>query len=294
MEWEKFSLENKELFNKYLNNYMGISDFTFTNFFIWSVNREISFYEEDESLGILIKYKNDDPFIFMPIGKNWKNLIFKIKDYFIKQNIKFQLKSVTEEMLELLKKEIGEKNLNIIEERDRFDYIYSVQELIELSGKKFHKKKNLINNFIKNNKFEYIKLDKNNINEILKLQNEWCDKNSCSKDVWLDGEDMGIKNIVKNFEKLSVVAAAIYVDNRVVAFSIGEQVSSDCVVIHIEKGDSNYQGSYQIMNQMFLKNEFSHLTYVNREEDLGIEGLRQAKLSYNPLKLIKKYRVEFK
>ena len=152
MEWEKFSLENKELFNKYLNNYMGISDFTFTNFFIWSGNREISFYEEDESLGILIKYKNDDPFIFMPIGKNWKNLIFKIKDYFIKQNIKFQIKSVTEEMLELLKKEIGEKNLNIIEERDRFDYIYSVQELIELSGKKFHKKKNLINNFIKNMK----------------------------------------------------------------------------------------------------------------------------------------------
>lgn len=111
MEWEKFSLENKELFNKYLNNYMGISDFTFTNFFIWSGNREISFYEEDESLGILIKYKNDDPFIFMPIGKNWKNLIFKIKDYFIKQNIKFQIKSVTEEMLELFKKRDRRKKL---------------------------------------------------------------------------------------------------------------------------------------------------------------------------------------
>ncbi len=113
-------------------------------------------------------------------------------------------------------------------------------------------------------------------------------------DLWLSSEDRGIVEIMKNFQNLDVTAAGIKIDGKLAAFTIGERVSEETAVIHIEKADSSFTGIYQAINYLFLKNEFSDLKYVNREEDLGIEGLRQAKLSYNPVMFGKKYRAELK
>ena len=293
MEWEKFTLESRELFDRYYKNYQGISDMTFTNLYIWSFGREIVYCEEDGFLFVKVKYSEGEPFFFLPVGEGeFKGAVEKL----IKEesgNMKIVFKSATEEKAETLKNLFPDK-FEYIEERDRFDYLYSVKELIELSGKKFHKKKNQVNNFMKNYEWEYVRYSGKDIIELLKLQQLWCDINRCSEDLWLSNEEAGIIKAVENFENLNFKAGALKVDGEIVAFSFGEQVSPDTVVIHIEKGDSRFDGVYQMMNNIFLKEEFSDMIYVNREEDLGIEGLRQAKMSYNPLKLIKKIRVEMK
>ncbi len=293
MLWKKLTIESRDIFNKYYSSYQGISDMTFTNLYIWSFEREIEYCEEDEFLFVKVKYKDSDPFLFLPIGEgNLKKAVEKIIDKESK-NMDILFKSVTEESAEKLKELFPDK-FEYIEERDRFDYLYSVKELIELSGKRFHKKKNQVNNFMKKYNWEYVGYSGKEIEELLKLQYRWCEVNRCSEDIWLSNEEAGIIKSIENFEKLNFKAGAIKVEEEIVAFSFGEQVSSDTVVIHIEKGDSRFEGVYQMMNNLFLKEEFSDMVYVNREEDLGIEGLRQAKMSYNPIKLIKKIRVEMK
>ena len=293
MLWKKLTIESRDIFNKYYSSYQGISDMTFTNLYIWSFGREIEYCEEDEFLFVKVKYKDSDPFLFLPIGEgNLKKAVEKIIDKESK-NMDILFKSVTEESAEKLKELFPDK-FEYIEERDRFDYLYSVKELIELSGKRFHKKKNQVNNFMKKYNWEYVGYSGKEIEELLKLQYRWCEVNRCSEDIWLSNEEAGIIKSIENFEKLNFKAGAIKVEEEIVAFSFGEQVSSDTVVIHIEKGDSRFEGVYQMMNNLFLKEAFSDMIYVNREEDLGIEGLRQAKMSYNPIKLIKKIRVEMK
>lgn len=293
MRWQKLTLESKEVFDKYYTVYQGISDMTFTNLYIWSFGREITYCEEDGFLFVKVKYKDSDPVLFLPVGEgSLKKAVEKIIDRESK-NMGIVFKSVTEESAEKLKELFPDK-FEYIEERDRFDYLYFVKELIELSGKRFHKKKNQVNNFIKKYNWEYVRYSGKEIEELLKLQYRWCEVNRCSEDIWLSNEEAGIIKSIKNFEKLNFKAGAIKIDKEIAAFSFGERVSSDTVVIHIEKGDSRFEGVYQMMNNLFLKEEFSDMIYVNREEDLGIDGLRQAKMSYNPIKLIKKIRVEMK
>lgn len=293
MKWQNLSIESRTVFDKYYKNYQGLSDLTFTNLYIWSFGREISYCEEDEVLFVKVKYKDEEPFFFLPVGnKDLKNVVEKLINE-EKESTKIVFRSVTEEQSEKLKELFPEK-FDYYEERDRFDYLYSVKELIELSGKKYHKKKNQVNNFIKKYSWEYVKYSGKEIEELLKLQQLWCDINRCSEDLWLSNEEAGIIKSIENFEKLNFTAGAIKVDGELAAFSFGEKVSENTVVIHIEKSDSRFDGVYQMMNNVFLKEEFSDMEFVNREEDLGIEGLRQAKMSYNPIKLIKKIRVEMK
>ncbi|RDC49395.1 DUF2156 domain-containing protein, partial [Acinetobacter sp. RIT592] len=101
------------------------------------------------------------------------------------------------------------------------------------------------------------------------------------------------KRIFKNYEKLkdTLKISGIYIDSKLEAFSIGEMLNDNMAVIHVEKANADIRGLYPYINQQFLLNEFSDVEFVNREEDLGIEGLRKAKLSYHPVKFAEKYTV---
>ena len=86
----------------------------------------------------------------------------------------------------------------------------------------------------------------------------------------------------------------IKIDNKIAAFTLGEQINSNSVVIHIEKANTFYEGIYQAINQQFLCNEWNEMEFVNREEDLGIEGLRRAKMTYNPIRFVEKFEAVLK
>ena len=178
------------------------------------------------------------------------------------------------------------------EARDHFDYVYSVPELVELKGNKFHKKKNLLHQFEKGNIFEFTPMQADCVEEVLDMQAEWHGWQEHASEA-LEAENQAISRVLKAFDRLrSLMGGTIRVGGKVVAYTVGECLNKDTLVIHFEKGDTRYKGIYQAINKHFLAAQENRFAYVNREQDLGDEGLRKAKLSYNPVLLLKKYDVE--
>ena len=133
-------------------------------------------------------------------------------------------------------------------------------------------------------------MDSGNALEVLEAYKAWFENSdkSARENSGLRNEMLGIEASLRNFSALDMKGAIIRIDGKIAAFSLAEQINKDSVVIHIEKGNTFYEGIFQAINQQFLKNEFAHLRFVNREEDLGIEGLRKAKMSYKPCRFIEK------
>ncbi|MBI5664084.1 MAG: DUF2156 domain-containing protein [Nitrospirae bacterium] len=177
------------------------------------------------------------------------------------------------------------------EERDHFDYVYEVNDLINLKGRRFHDKKNKVNKFRNAYKYEYVSLTPALIGECLEFEKYWCQERDCEKYYGLHKERCAILEMLNNFEALNMKGGIIRIENKIVALSLGEKLLPDTLVVHIEKANTSIPGLYQVINQEFLMHEAADCRFVNREQDLGIEGLRSSKMSYNPVKFVKKYRV---
>lgn len=176
-----------------------------------------------------------------------------------------------------------------------FDYVYLAEKLRELSGNDLHKKKNLVNKFDKTYDHTYIEPDDQWKQRVLNMQKKWCAWRECSGDQLLERENAAIRTVLDAWDQLeTALGAAFLVDGEIVAYTIGEALTDEMVIIRFEKGDVEYKGVYQAINRKFLQNTATSFTLVNREEDLGDEGLRKAKLSYHPEFMIKKYNVTLK
>ena len=218
---------------------------------------------------------------------------------YIKNEYKrIQLKGINQEIADIIKINYKEKFI-YEKERDLFEYIYDAESLRTLSGRKNKKKRNHVNTFLNlyKNRYEYKLLEKENFEECLELIDRWEQNKEnieSSGHKELDEEILSIKEVFENYEKLkdNVKIAGVYIDNKLEAFTIGEKINENIALIHIEKANQNIKGLYQYINQQFLLNEFPNVKYVNREEDLGLDGLREAKLSYHPCKFIEKYSIK--
>lgn len=183
----------------------------------------------------------------------------------------------------------------VTEIEDARDYLYSAQALRTLSGKKLRKKKNHINAFLKEyeGRYEYRTICCSDGNEVWEFLMKWRDKKNSEAEEHLDGEVAGIQDILRNCSALGVQMGGIYIDGRLEAFTIGSYNSRmKMAIIHIEKANPDIRGLYPLINQQFLLHEFLEAEVVNREDDMGLEGLRKAKLSYEPIGFANKYRVE--
>jgi hypothetical protein len=282
MVWKKITIESKKIINEYLKNKFLICDYNFTNLLLWSEGDNIEFFENGELLFLRGNYLGKNTY-FMPVSKT--NDI---------SNVKFGINKILSlgEEIHL----IPEEWKNILsdfyiftEKEDNFDYMYNIASLITLEGRKYNKKKNKLNFFKKNYDFKYHKITKENISRVNNFQNFWCLKKECEKNRDLFNENLGIKYLIDNYSELDIKGGFIEVDGKVIAYSFGEVINEDIVVIHIEKADENYKGSYQAINAIFLEKEWQGYTFVNREDDAGILGIRIAKSSYLPEKMLKKY-----
>ncbi len=282
MDWKKITIESKKIINEYLKNKFLICDYNFTNLLLWSQGDNIEFFENGELLFLRGNYLGKNTY-FMPVSKT--NDI---------SNVKFGINKILSlgEEIHLIPEEW--KNILsdfyiFIEKEDNFDYMYNIASLVTLEGRKYNKKKNKLNFFKKNYDFKYHKITKENISLVNNFQNFWCLKKECEKNRDLFNENLGIKYLIDNYSELDIKGGFIEVDGKVIAYSFGEIINEDIVVIHIEKADENYKGSYQAINAIFLEKEWQGYTFVNREDDAGILGIRIAKSSYLPEKMLKKY-----
>ena len=175
-----------------------------------------------------------------------------------------------------------------IPQRDAFDYIYLQEDLATLGGKKYHSKRNHISAFSKKYDWHYQKITNENIADVLLCMQKWYSENAERFDRHMQCEKQGIELMLSNMERLSLKGGAIYVDGKVVAFTLGSAINRDVFDIHIEKALAEYATAYTVINNEFAKT-LTDYKYINREDDLGLEGLRKAKLSYKPDLLLKKY-----
>jgi len=232
------------------------------------------------------------PSFLPPIGKN------KILET-IDTCLQFLNEKYGEGRINALPKKIVELFLSypkykVTADRDDYDYVYKVKDLAELSGRKYQAKRNFVNQFKKKYNYEYKKLSGELLSQCLQLQEEWCNLKNCMADESTAQENNCIKELLSNFALLGLFGAVILVDNKIQAFTVAETLNKNMAVIHTEKANTDYRGIYQTINNLFCQDELKNFTFVNREQDIGDPGLRKAKLSYRPFRLIEKHNLELK
>lgn len=184
--------------------------------------------------------------------------------------------------------------------RDYFDYIYSAEDLTFLRGKKFQSKRNFVSRFKRQEGWSYEPLGKDNLKECAAMSISWCAKYGCGKDPSMASESCSVKNALQNFEQLGLMGGLLRLNGEVVAFTIAEKTNSDTLLVHIEKAYGDIVGAYPAIANEFLRNsiveegELLSVKYINREDDAGDLGLREAKMQYHPLFLLEKYSVKEK
>lgn len=292
LNFKPISLDDREkieMYFKYLEE--PFCDFTFGNLFFWSVveNTEITFFNNF----LFIRFSDEEYFYYaFPIGdgeiKSALNLIFENPKT---NNKKIKFVCLNKNQTKILKENFDDR-IKINKNRDAFDYIYSVEKLANLSGRKYHSKKNHFNSFKNKYNFNFEIVNEENINDCILFAQKWYEENEATST--LVREQRALECAFQNYFKLNLIGAIIKVDEKIIAFCIGEKMyNKNIFCTHFEKADYNFSGAYAAINKLFSEFLINDFKLVNREDDAGIDGLRKAKLSYYPEILLEKYYAEF-
>lgn len=253
----------------------GISEFTFANLYLFRHTHKYRIcYLGDEC--VITGMDDGAPFFMLPFGLQSKK---QLDDLFTHYTA---MKCASESQADHLAK-MGYK---ITEDRDNFDYLYSRRDLSGLTGKKFHKKRTHLNAFLNNYNYEGRPLLEEHIPAAIQILNSWRQNRQ------EPGDYVAAKEALEKAEELQLCGGIYYVDGKPVAYSLGEELSlGRSFVVHFEKAIRDYKGLWQFVNQAFASILPEIYDTINREQDLGNEGLRKAKISYRPVDFVKKYRV---
>jgi len=193
-------------------------------------------------------------------------------------------KNISETVLGASRQNLEEWGLSVAEDRDNFDYLYSRSDLAELVGKKYHKKRNLVHQFLNSYSHEQRPLTRELVPLAMEVLEQW------RQDKGEVGDYIAAKEALELFDSLALRGHIYFVDGKPAGYCLGESVAKGKMfAIHFEKGLDRYKGIYQFMNKAFASSLPRFFTYLNREQDLGDEGLRQAKMTYRPAGFVKKH-----
>ena len=296
--FQELKIEDKNILDPYFQlNYHENSHLNFTNLFMWRKPYHIEWCIEEDILFFIAEY-NEEKFALQPLCTEDKFFmaIDKFKAFFAEHNLPLVFSGLEEMAVEKLK-EYPAGEYAALDCRDDYDYVYNSADLIKLSGRKFHSKKNHLNSFRKNYpEAKYLPINDDIITLCKITINGWYKKRLAltPDDPFIKAERDAIIEVLNNFDALKLKGGAIFLVNKVMAFTFGEALNTDTAVIHVEKADPDVNGAYTAINQAFVENEWADMAYINREEDMGLEGLRKAKESYRPVKMIKKFTAKFK
>ncbi len=295
MDFSEITIKDKALFDRCIREFNPqISEITFTNLFMWRKTYGFRYTVVNELLCLVAMSYEKQPFFLPPIGRlekeSFKDTVKKLAEYSRQQGWPVAFKRVPEEMLEYFKA-AGAARENIIFDRNNSDYLYLTQDMIHFRGKKYHGKKNHVNRFVKSYSHEYVPMGTEHLAECMRIMEAWCARRDCSCRRGQFCEKHAVKDLLDSYGELGCKGALIKVEGRFEAFTIGELLNEDTTVIHVEKANDSINGLYTFVFQQFCLHEWKDTTYVNREQDLGAEGLRKSKLSYQPVRLVNKYTV---
>lgn len=303
MQWKEIELTDMDVFQKAFDNIRSqASEMTFSNMFMWRRSYNTRFQIIHNMLCMVSNAKSYVPFAFCPIPlgefqpEDFINAVSEIKKYFDEQGWKLFFGRVEERMVDLFKKYLDAK-ITVKKDEASSDYIYRTEALATLSGKKLSSKRNHINRFFREYvDFEYVEISREYVDECKSIFEAWCEKNeandACDCDDPANCEKWACFQLLDNWDRFSgLKGALIQVNGRFEAFTIGEMLNDDTAVIHIEKGNVDIHGIYTLINREFIQRSCAHTKYINREEDMGKEGLRKAKMSYKPTGRVYKFNI---
>jgi len=265
------------------------SELTFTNLFIWREAYGLRLSRVGEVVAVFSwRADPEDSFLFPPLGAGANATVVRgCLEHMAESGHRSVMARVTK--ADLARLGLGEEEFRVEPDRDNWDYVYRVADLVQLSGNRYHRKRNHIEQFTGRHEFTYRPLTRELVPACQELQDKWCDEKHCDLVATLRAEGRAVKEVLENCEVLGVTAGCIEVDGKIEAFTLGELLNPETVVIHIEKANAAFHGLYQVINQQFLEKQWSEVRYVNREQDMGVSGLRKAKESYYPDHMVEKF-----
>ncbi|HXK50380.1 MAG TPA: phosphatidylglycerol lysyltransferase domain-containing protein [Clostridiales bacterium] len=282
-------ISDLDLIRKYLKKYQfRTCDYNAANLFAWSrfMNVKWGMYNDR-----ILFYNFNWQMMLYPLGDEFTSgEILALSDQIMKEGCKGDFISVPESYVRGSKDISGE--FEVIQDPPNSDYIYLTERLAELKGKKLHKKKNLVSQFIRNYPdYRVEKCSEANKDICIELAEKWCETQTKAEEEDKELEMKVMRRALDHFSDIGLDGLMIFVGKELAAFTYFSQQNDDSVTVHFEKFDYDYKGAAQMINYqtaLYLKDRFK---YINREQDVGKEGLRQAKMSYDPFEIIPTYRL---
>jgi hypothetical protein len=271
------------------------SDASFTNLFIWrNYYRFVWSAEVPGALCVMANPEGSPPFCLPPLGA-WEDL--SAWDFMASRMKAMGLEPlfsrVPERAAEFLK---AARPAWVVEaDRDNDDYIYDASKLRTLSGRSMHQKKNHYNHFVQNYRAEFLPITRDLFQELKRVEDKWLtlktEREGEGAATHLAMEREAIHAILENFEILGQKGLAVTIDGRIEAFTVGEMLSPDTLLVHVEKGNPEIRGIYVALCSHFARQIFPEAAFVNREQDLGLTGLRRSKESLKPHHFVRKFQI---
>jgi hypothetical protein len=273
------SLDLREEMHPRLNMTVdGVSEYTFSNLYLFRRRYNYRVSRVAEKTLVISGERDGKRFFMTPCavpGRGILDELFDTHDYW---------KGLSDSVLGPSRVHLEQWGIDVAEDRDNFDYLYLRTDLAELSGKQYHKKRNLVNAFINSYKYEERPLTAELVPQAMDVLERW------RKDKGFDGDYVAAKEALEMFDTLGMKGAMYYVDGTPAGWCLGESLAKGRMfAVHFEKGIDEYKGIYQFINQAFAASLPKHYIHINREQDLGDEGLRQAKMTYRPSGFVRKY-----
>lgn len=295
LEFRDIDISDKQRITRALKSsrFMGC-EYSFANNMAWKRlgDSQIAFYK-DFYISCAFRTEDGIPRFTLPSGSgDYREVIAEMKSFSEHSGKPLRIGGITEDSLEMLL-ELFPDSFTTQTDEGEWDYIYNTCDLIELPGRKYHAKRNHLARFNELGA-EFSMITDKDFDDCITLGAVEYNSKADSSGHSFVAEQYAIHTYFRYFSELGLKGGIIRIGGKAAAFTLGDELRSDTMCVHIEKADTQFSGIYAGINNCFAKAAAGDYKYVNREEDLGIEGLRKAKLSYHPAFLLRKYTVTFK
>lgn len=291
LSFRNLTWQDKDIYTKYYQaSPVHYAEYSFFCLLGWSHAYPI---EIAETGGPLCWFRSAGPLpgMFGPVG-NWE----AVTDWdaelsqFRPGDVIYDVPAKVKEIL------AGRENLRFTDDRDQHEYVYAVKDLTALKGKAYAHKRNRVRAFFDGYEWDYYPITPGDFADIIDFQERWRARRMLTMTQEeadsLADEDRAIQNAFDRWSDFGLIGGMLKVDGEIVAYTIAQELDPQNLDVMFEKAFHEYAGSYQAINYMFLKEQAGGYTWVNREEDMGEPGLREAKMSYNPAFMLEKFQME--
>ena len=276
-------LEDKVLLdNIFAGMQPRISEFTFANLYLFRLAHDYRLTMAGNALVILARGYGGESYFLLPLTGGAEEALSRLLDDGL---------TLYGADAPFIEKYLKGRGVDILSDRDSFDYLYSRSEMAELPGNRFHKKKNRISYFAGRHAYSIEQYGESHLKGCLDLLDEWRRVREEIENDSVVLEADANAEALRMAGPLGLEGVVAIVDEKIKAFAIGERLNNDTSVCHFEKADPFLEGLYQLIDREFNRLLYTECTYVNKEQDLGVANLRASKLSYHPVELVEKYRV---